>query len=182
VIAKGYSLEGVEQALLQMKIGEKKTVELTPEKAFGKRSPSLIKLVPIAEFRRHGTKPVPGMSIEADNKRGRVLSVSGGRVRVDFNHPLAGKTLIYYIEVKKRIETAEDKLKSLVEIFTRTKENVNVKIYAKEAEVQLPPFINSLIKKRIADEAIKFLGLEKVKFVEVFEKKKEKIEQPQTNK
>ncbi|MHA1954135.1 MAG: FKBP-type peptidyl-prolyl cis-trans isomerase [Candidatus Heimdallarchaeaceae archaeon] len=182
VVGGGYSLKGVEEILLQMKVGEKKTVEVVPEKAFGKRNAALVKLISIAEFRRHGTKPVPGMTVDADNKRGRVLSVSGGRVRVDFNHPLAGKILVYEIEVKKKIETPEDKIKSLVEIFTRRKDNVNVKIVGKEAEVELPPLLNSLLKKKIADEIIRLLELEKVKFVEVFEKPKEKKEQEQTNK
>jgi len=181
VVGGGYSLKGVEEILLEMKVGEKKTVEVVPEKAFGKRNATLVKLISIAEFRRHGTKPVPGMTVDADNKRGRVLSVSGGRVRVDFNHPLAGKILIYEIEVKKKIETPEDKIKSLVEIFTR-KDNVNVKIIGKEAEIELPPLINSLFKKKIADEIIRLLELERVKFVEVFEKPKEKKEQEQTNK
>jgi len=61
----------------------------------------------------------------------------------------------------------------LVEIFTRIKNKVSVKIIEKTAEVEVPPMINSVIKKRIADESMKFLGLEKVKFVEIFEKPKE---------
>jgi FKBP-type peptidyl-prolyl cis-trans isomerase 2 len=173
VVGGGYTLKSVEDALLEMNLGEKKTIEVPPEKAFGKRDTSLIKLIAIAEFRRHGTKPVPGMVVDADKMRGRVLSVSGGRVRVDFNHHLAGKILIYNLEVKQKIETQEDKIKALVEIFTRIKNKVSVKIIEKTAEVEVPPMINSVIKKRIADESMKFLGLEKVKFVEIFEKPKE---------
>ncbi len=172
VVGEGYSLRGVEDALLQMNVGEKRTVEIIPDKGFGNRNPSLIKLISIAEFRRHNTKPIPGMMVEADNMRGRVLSVSGGRVRIDFNHPLAGKTLIYDIEIKNKTETPEEKIKYLVEIFTRRKDKLDVKINDKEAEVVVPPMINSLIKKRVADEAIGVLGLERVKFVEVFEKPK----------
>jgi FKBP-type peptidyl-prolyl cis-trans isomerase 2 len=43
--------------------------------------------------------PYPGMIVSVNRLRGKVLSVSGGRVRVDFNHPLAGKTLRFDVEV-----------------------------------------------------------------------------------
>lgn len=175
IIKQGYVLKGLEESLKQMNVGDKKTVEIIPENAFGKREFKLIKLVSIAEFRKHGTKPVPGMFIEADNRRGRVLSVSGGRVRVDFNHPLAGKTLIYDIEIKQKIETPEDKIKVLVQIYTKVDKNkVNVLIKEKQADIDVPPLINSLFKKKISDDVMKILGLEKVRFIETFEKPKEK--------
>lgn len=173
IVAEGYSLKGVEEQLLIINVGQKKEFEVVPEKAFGKRDPSLIKLVSMNEFRKHNTKPVPGMIVEADNRRARVLSVSGGRVRVDFNHPLAGKTLVYNLEVKEMIETPEQKIKAIVEIFTRIKNNVDVKIVENTADIKVPPMINSLIKKRIADESMRFIELEKVTFLEVFEKPKE---------
>ena len=87
ILKPGFIIKGLEEALLEMNVNEKKTVEIPPEKAFGIRDPKLVRLVPLTEFRKHNTKPQPGMFIQADNMRGRVLSVSGGRVRVDFNNP-----------------------------------------------------------------------------------------------
>jgi FKBP-type peptidyl-prolyl cis-trans isomerase 2 len=175
VIKQGYVLKGLEESLRKMNVGDKKTVEITPENGFGNRDFKLIKLVSIAEFRRHGTKPVPGMFIEADNRRGRVLSVSGGRVRIDFNHPLAGKTLIYNIEIKQKIESIEDKIKALIQIYMKVDESkINVIIKEKEVDIDVPPLINSLFKKKIADDIMKVLGFEKVRFIETFEKPKEK--------
>jgi FKBP-type peptidyl-prolyl cis-trans isomerase 2 len=175
VIKQGYVLKGLEESLRKMNVGDKKTVEITPENGFGNRDFKLIKLVSIAEFRRHGTKPVPGMFIEADNRRGRVLSVSGGRVRVDFNHPLAGKTLIYNIEIKQKIESIEDKIKALIQIYMKVDESkINVIIKEKEVDIDVPPLINSLFKKKIADDIMKVLGFEKVRFIETFKKPEEK--------
>ncbi len=173
IIKPGFLIKGLEEALLEMNVNEKKTIEIPPEKAFGNRDPKLIRLIPISEFRKHDTKPKPGMFIQADNMRGRVLSVSGGRVRVDFNNPLAGKTLIYDIEIKEKIEKVEDKIKALFEIYRLDKDKVNVIIKEKEVEIEIPPLLNSLFKKKIADDIIKILNFEKVKFVEVFEKPKE---------
>ena len=175
IIKQGYVLKGLEEPLKQMSVGDKKTIEIVPEKGFGKRDFKLIRLVSIAEFRKHGTKPVPGMFIEADNRRGRVLSVSGGRVRVDFNHPLSGKTLVYDIEIKQKIENIDDKIKALIKIYTKVdKSKINVVIKEKDVDIDVPPLINSLFKKKISDDIMKILGFEKVRFIETFEKPKEK--------
>jgi FKBP-type peptidyl-prolyl cis-trans isomerase 2 len=171
IVKSDFIIKGLEEALLGMNVNEKKTVEIPPEKAFGIRNPKLIKLLPISEFRKHDTKPQPGMFVQADNMRGRVLSVSGGRVRVDFNNPLAGKTLIYDIEIKEKIEKVENKIKALFEIYrTSDKDKINVNVKEKEIEIEIPPMINSLFKKKIADDIMNILNFEKVKFVEVFKK------------
>ncbi len=135
-------------------------------------------MVSIAEFRKHGQKPVPGMIVNADNTRGRVLSVSSGRVKIDFNHPLSGKVLVYELEIKEKIEKTEDKIKALAQYFTGLpSDKCKVEIKDKEVEIVVPPMINSLLKKKIAENVMKFLDMEKVKFAEVYEKPKlEKVE------
>jgi len=176
IVKPGFLIKGLEEVLLGMNVNERKTVEIPPEKAFGDRNPKLIRLVPISEFRKHNTKPQPGMFVKADNIRGRVLSVSGGRVKVDFNNPLAGKTLIYEIEIKEKIENVEDKIKVLFEIYrAANKDKIKVIVKEKEVEIEVPPLVNSLFKKKIADDIIKILNFEKVKYVEVFEKLKEEV-------
>jgi len=58
----------------------------------------------------------PGMRISAEGGEGKILTVNGGRVKVDFNHPLAGKDLIYEVEVTEIIEEPEEKIKSMIEL------------------------------------------------------------------
>jgi peptidylprolyl isomerase/FKBP-type peptidyl-prolyl cis-trans isomerase SlyD len=173
IVGINYTLKGIDKALLVMQVGDKKTIEILPEDGFGNRDEKLIRLVPLNEFKKHNTDPIPGMVVEADNMRGRVMSVSGGRVKVDFNHPLSGKTLIYDLEIKQKLEDIESKVKALVKIYTNMDEKVNTATFEKDIEIELPPLINSLYKKKIADDVMKFLGFEKVKFVEIFEKPKE---------
>lgn len=175
IVGINYTLKGIDKALLVMQVGDKKTIEILPEDGFGNRDERLIRLVPLAEFKKHNTDPIPGMVVEADNMRGRVMSVSGGRVKVDFNHPLSGKTLIYDLEIKQKLEDIESKVKALVKMYTNMDEKVNTATFEKDIEIELPPLINSLYKKKIADDVMKFLGFEKVKFVEIFEKPKEEI-------
>jgi peptidylprolyl isomerase/FKBP-type peptidyl-prolyl cis-trans isomerase SlyD len=173
IVGINYTLKGIDKALLVMQVGDKKTIEILPEDGFGNRDEKLIRLVPLNEFKKHNTDPIPGMVVEADNMRGRVMSVSGGRVKVDFNHPLSGKTLIYDLEIKQKLEDIESKVKALVKMYTNMDEKVSTATFEKDIEIELPPLINSLYKKKIADDVMKFLGFEKVKFVEIFEKPKE---------
>jgi FKBP-type peptidyl-prolyl cis-trans isomerase 2 len=175
VIRSGFLLKGLEEVLLGMNVDEKKTVEVTPDKAFGDRNPKLIRLIPISEFRKHDTKPKPGMIFTADNMRGRVLTVSGGRVEVDFNHPLAGKTLVYEVEIKGKIVDTEEKIRAIFEIYSvNEKDKIHSTVISdKEVDITIPPLINSLYKKKIADDIMNVMGFEKVKFSEVFEKPRE---------
>ena len=169
VLGERWVIVGIDDALLSMNVGEKKTIELEPDKAFGPRDASMIRLVPEAEFKKHGTKPYPGMMINADNLHGRVLTVSSGRVKVDFNHPLSGKTVIYDLSVNEKIEKPEDKVKALLEYYTRVHvKDLKVTIHNKDVEVIVPPIINSVMKKKVADDIMKYLGMENVKFSEVY--------------
>ena len=101
-------IPGLEEVLENMKVGEEKEVEIPPEKAFGERNPDLIVIIPEREFRKRGIRPYPGLPIEADGRTGRVLSVSAGRVQVDFNHPLAGKTLVYKVKLVDELKDMKD--------------------------------------------------------------------------
>ena len=172
IVGEGFVIPGVDEALLQMKAGEKKTIEVEPAKAFGDRNPDLMKLVPESEFRKRDIEPRVGMPVDADNARGRVVSVASGRVRVDFNHPLAGKVLIYDLEVKEKIEKPEEKIRGLVNFYSKLEvEKVSVALNGKDAEISVPPVIHPAYKKRIADEIRKFLGFDRTKFVEIFDSK-----------
>ena len=68
------------------------------------------------EFKRQGMTPVPGMKITSEGSTGKILTVNGGRVKVDFNHELAGKDLIFDVDVTEIIDNDEDKIKSMIEL------------------------------------------------------------------
>ena len=172
VVGGGFVLKGVDEALLNMKVGEKKTVIIPPEKGFGKRNPSLIKLIGLNEFKKQNIEPRPGMSVSVNNYTGRIISVAGGRVKVDFNHPLAGKELEYEIEVVEKIEKIEEKVKAIVEYFSKLPpENIKVKVVEKVAEISFDPKVDLRLaaKQTLADSIKKWVeGIEKVKFIDVF--------------
>jgi FKBP-type peptidyl-prolyl cis-trans isomerase 2 len=90
------------------------TIIVPPEAGFGKKDPRLMKLVPLAAFHQQKIAPFPGLQIRINNTLGTVRTVSGGRIIVDFNHPLAGRNLEYEVTIKRVVTQTEEKLQSYV--------------------------------------------------------------------
>jgi FKBP-type peptidyl-prolyl cis-trans isomerase 2 len=172
IIDAGFTIAGLNDAIKEMNVGEKKKVLIPPEKAFGERNEELVRLIPEARFKEQGVDVIPGSYVMVNNLRGKIISVDGGRVKVDFNHPLAGKTLEYDIEIVKKIEDKEEKVKAIVNYFTGL-EDVGIKIGEKEVEIEAKAEIEGRVKAAIASQIIKWVeGIETVKFVDVFKKSK----------
>lgn len=113
-IGEDWVLRGLDEQISQMQVGERKTVELPPEKAWGGRDPSLLRMIPIRKFGEKAGDMSVGDVVEVDNRVGVVRFIGSGRAQVDFNHRLAGKTLVYDVEVVKKVETDEEKVRALV--------------------------------------------------------------------
>jgi len=181
VTGNGEMLKPIEEAIDRMKSGETKKIVLKPSEAFGERKAEMIVVVPLAEFRRREINPVPGLVIDLNNQRGKVQSVSGGRVRVDFNHPLAGKDIEYEIKIEKELKSNREKIDAFFEKYfgmipekekkLSIKENkVDVAIDAKYAEGIAP------LKKAFSDAITKNIkAIESVKFTEEFTAEKKTI-------
>ncbi|HSO08313.1 MAG TPA: FKBP-type peptidyl-prolyl cis-trans isomerase [Pelomicrobium sp.] len=91
----------LEEAVEGLAPGQRATFVLP--QAFGSSNPELEQDVPLAEFPDH-LAPAPGQLLEftlpsGDTLAGAVVAVDGERVRVDFNHPLAGCDVVFEVEV-----------------------------------------------------------------------------------
>jgi len=112
-------LKGLDEQLEGKEVGKSYSMHLTPDKAFGKRDPSLIRTYSLNHFKKQNMNPYPGMAIQLDNTIARVLSVSGGRVTMDFNNPLAGKEIDYEVKVEKLITNNKEKINALLDFFVK---------------------------------------------------------------
>ena len=92
-------LPALEVALAGMKVGEKKTVTLTPEQAFGSYEQSK-KLTVKREQLPPDVKVGSGIKTK-EGQEGRVLEISDASAVLDFNHPLAGKDLVFDVTILK---------------------------------------------------------------------------------
>ncbi|MEM3412093.1 MAG: peptidylprolyl isomerase [archaeon] len=139
VLGKNILIPGLEEALKEMKEGESKVVKIPPEKGYGERKADLIKIVSLQSFRKNNIEPYPGMEIEVDGVIAKVQSVSGGRVRLDFNPKFAGKTLEYDITLLKKYSKLEDQILAIYEkTFPDVEEKPEIKETGGEYLIELP--------------------------------------------
>ena len=99
----GQIIPGLEEALDGMKVGEKKTVEIQPEDAYGIYDPDSLEVAQKDEFSEEIPLDV-GTFLDLRDDEGEVLSAQiieadEDTVTLDFNHPLAGKVLTFEITV-----------------------------------------------------------------------------------
>lgn len=179
-LGKGELINGLDEALQKMRKGEEKTIYLMPKDAFGERNPELVAMVPLKEFKERNIQPMPGLVVEINNNFGKVQSVSGGRVRVDFNLDLAGKEIEYWVKLEDIIEGREAIADALMEKFFPFIEKSSRKITFKEDEiaVELPVFQSekiitqiALLKPVLAGQLVETANVNNVRFTELFRKK-----------
>jgi len=94
--------EQIEEALEGRSVGDRVTVTLGPEEAFGQRDPGLVQVddlenVP-SQYQELG-KEIDFQNDLGDIKTFKVTDISEGKLTVDGNHPLAGKTLTFVVDV-----------------------------------------------------------------------------------
>jgi len=109
LVGQKYVIEGLDESIQEMEVGEEKEVDIPQEKAYGERESEEIETYPEKEFQRQDVNPRPGEELMIGNRRGKVLTNNSGRVKIDFNHPLSGQDLTYEVEVVEKIEEDEDK-------------------------------------------------------------------------
>ena len=186
VAGEGWLLKALDDALLTFKLNKTETVEIPPENAFGNRDPEKLKLVPIRRLAARGITPRLGAQIEYDKRLATVRTMGSGRVTLDFNPPLAGKTLIYEVTVQKQLKTSEEKVSALIHRRIPAVEVEKFKFTVGKAEltVDMPAeafYIEGiqLAKRGITMDVQRFLPeLTAIKFVESFAKP-EAAEQPE---
>ncbi|MCX8187947.1 MAG: peptidylprolyl isomerase [Nitrososphaeria archaeon] len=175
---KGLMLKAFEERLIGMAPGEEKRFEIPPEKAFGPRDPSKIKVIPLRRLRDVEGPIVIGTRLVVDGKEGVVRSIGSGRVQVDFNPYLAGKTLDCYVKATKILTDKLEKIKALIHYripdvevekfkIKTTKSSITISV---PDEAMLLPTIQ-VSKRALARDLMEYIeGIEKVVFNEVFTK------------
>ena len=111
-IGAGQLIQGFEDGLLGMSIGESKTVIIPPDRAYGLRHEEMVRAVTLDQL-PDGLEVQEGMVLESSDQQGhrvelRVTEIDGDKVVLDMNHPLAGETLTFDIEVVEIIKGADE--------------------------------------------------------------------------
>jgi FKBP-type peptidyl-prolyl cis-trans isomerase 2 len=181
VVGRGRLFEGLESSLIGAKVGESKEVLIPPEKAAGARDPRLVELRTEREFLRQEINPEVGMEVSVGGKHGIVTAVSAGRVRVDFNNPLAGKTLKYVVRVTRKAKTPEERVRAIIDMDYGLGEQFKIHLKDGTAEIQVPDVSRTdekwfVTKFRVVADLREITDLKIIRFLEEYEKKEPKAD------
>ena len=187
VIGEGWVLKALDESLPTMEVSKPKSVEIPPDKAFGPRDPEKIKRISLKQLLAKDVhNPTIGMRINYNGKMATIRSIGAGRVLLDFNPPLAGRTLIYDVTVSKKLGGNEEKVAALIHrrIPVVEAEQFKFSIQKKALTIDMPEvafYVEGvqIAKRGIAMDVQKFLPeVTEIKFVEAFRSEpKPEIEQ-----
>ncbi|ABX13626.1 peptidylprolyl isomerase [Nitrosopumilus maritimus] len=180
-------LKGLDEALAKTAVGDKLTVEVTPEKGFGERDSGKVRMIPIRKLGEDAEKVSVGDTIEVDNKRGIIRFIGSGRVQIDYNHRYAGKTILFDVNVLKSLDSPNDKVDGILKNRLPVEDSkISFDLKDKEVSITIPEEILradglQIMKHFIQLDIFKFVPtLEKVNFVETHVNKQTKEKKPET--
>jgi FKBP-type peptidyl-prolyl cis-trans isomerase 2 len=121
-IGGDYFPTGIEASIASAHVGEELTQEFPPAEAFGEKDPKLIELLSmhaverLPEMRRDDAHLDIGTVLTIGGRRGRVVSLTAARVRVDFNPPLAGRKIRGRFKITEPIHAPAEQAQAILEI------------------------------------------------------------------
>jgi len=166
-------LKGLDEALAKTAVGDKLTIEVTPDKGFGERDAGKVRMIPVRKLGEDAEKVSVGDTIEVDNKRGIIRFIGSGRVQIDYNHRYAGKTILYDVNVVKSLDSPNDKVDGILKNRLPLEDSkITFELKDKEVNITIPEEILradglQIMKHFIQLDIFKFVpSLEKVNFIE----------------
>jgi len=172
-VGESWVIKGLDEALANSKVGDKTSVEVTPDKGFGERDSGKVRMIPLRKLGEDADKVTVGDTIEIDQKTGIIRFIGSGRVQVDYNHRFAGKTIIYDVNVLKALETDDEKINGMLKrhlpvddsklVFKKTGTSLDINI----PEELFRSDGLQVMKHFIQSDIFKFVPtLEKINFLE----------------
>ncbi|MCI4365865.1 MAG: hypothetical protein L3K10_07410, partial [Thermoplasmata archaeon] len=144
MVGGDYFPTGIEQALVGLKVGEELEKEFAPADAFGERDPNLIELFSmhevsrLPEMRREDAHLDVGTVLTIEGRRGRVVTMTQARVRVDFNPPFAGRKVRGKFHVTEVIEDPVDQVRAILELQYGRAAEFHIELHEKVLTLKVP--------------------------------------------
>lgn len=168
LIGEEYVIPGFEENLKDMEVGEEKEFTVKAENAYGERDSDQMETYPEKEFERQDVNVNVGDELMIGRRRGKVLSKSSGRVKIDFNHPLAGQELTYEVEVLEKVEEDEEIVQNIFDFrlghgdIEIDGDKVTIRHHHEDEEHQHE--IPEQVKDEIKDQMTSYTDFEEVEF------------------
>ena len=172
-VGESWVVKGLDEALEKTSVGDKKTIEISPDKGFGERDTGKVRMIPLRKLGEDAEKVSIGDMVEVDNKKGVVRFIGSGRVQIDYNHRFAGKTILYDINVIKELKTDDDKVSGILKRYLPVKDDkISFKKTGNMLDITIPEEMFRAdglhaIKHFVQTDVFKFIpSLEQLNFVE----------------
>jgi FKBP-type peptidyl-prolyl cis-trans isomerase 2 len=182
-----FLIPGLAKKLVGMDLNKTQTFDIPTAEAYGERDSSKIEMVPTKKLRNANIDPRVGALIQLQGRYGKIIFVGGGRSRIDFNHPLAGKALVFDVTV---VEHIKDEAEIRNQIISRRFTGVNMDDIKTEVSddnetltISLPNYLIfmeglAISKYTLASELRDFLNYKVIKFMDVFDyREKEPVDE-----
>ena len=117
VVGAGNLISGFEDSLLEAEADKDISLEIAPVDAYGEKDPDQIETISIDKLLRHVRDPKSlyiGGPVTVEGRQGILSYLAAGRARIDYNHPMAGRTLKYDYKIVKVVEGKEEKVAALL--------------------------------------------------------------------
>ena len=121
VVGAGNLISGFEDSLLEAEADKDISLEIAPADAYGEKDPDQIETISVDKLLRHVRDPKSlyiGGPVSIEGRQGTLSYLAAGRARIDYNHPMAGRTLKYDYKIVKVVEGKEEKVAALLEANT----------------------------------------------------------------
>ena len=169
-------LRGFEEELAEMSVGERKTIEVKPEKAWGARDTKKVRMYPLRKLGRDAERYSVGDFVEIGDREGIIRFIGSGRAQVDFNHEYAGKTLVYDVTVVKHLKEHQDIIAHILEsrlgldatVFLLDPDSVLIPLREYNIDVESI----HVMKRNAVRDILRFIpGMLSVKFIDMYKNK-----------
>ncbi len=183
IVGKGRLFPGLDESMLKAEVGKDYEVVIPPEKGAGPRDPKLVELHPVREFLKQEIEPRVGLEVTVKNKQAIITAVTAGRVRLDFNNRLAGRTLRYKYKIVEKPTKPVEIVKLLLKMSYGSTEGFDIEHHGKTFKVQVSDACKfdprwMVAKSRFVTDLRDIAGAEVVELVEEYVKPAEKKEEP----
>tara|TARA_B100000609_G_scaffold1086_1_gene781 strand:- start:10219 stop:11052 length:834 start_codon:yes stop_codon:yes gene_type:complete len=176
VVGNGNLIPGFENALKEAKVGKEVDIEIAPADGYGEKDASMVETISIDKLRRAVQDPNSlylGAPVNIGGRQGYLSYLAAGRARIDYNHPMAGKTLRYVFTVVKEVKGKEDKVLGLLE-SNSGHSGFEVSFKGDDLSIILPQAMlfdtnSAMLKFRLVTMIRDAVECGKVSFVEVHE-------------
>lgn len=184
IVGKNQVISGIDEALVGMKVGEEKEIEIEPDRAYGQVDPKKKRVMAFREFRKKFKKaPRRGDYVDLPNsqEQGRIVKVNQGKVTLDTNHILAGRTVYFTLKVVEKLEGEDAKIKAMIEqrLPGIPADDIQIEKHEDRLDITVPSqavfyqqfgFMQYMLAMELQKE---FENFEKVRFIVDFEKPKQ---------